>query len=56
MIILGFEIGDGCIGSPCLIKKPKGQIVGSCVCISRDIPVEDRILIHRELIKQGYPK
>jgi hypothetical protein len=56
MTILGFEIGDGCIGSPCLIKKPHGQMVGGCICIPRSIPFGDRILIHKELIKQGYPK
>ena len=56
MIILGFEMGDGCIGSSCLVKKPQGQTISGCNCVSRDIPFEDRILIHKELIKQGYPK
>lgn len=56
MNILGFEIGDGCIGSSCLVKKTTGQKVSGCSCIPRDIPFEDRIAIHKELIKQGYPK
>lgn len=57
MNILGFEIKDGCSGHGCYVRKVKGMGTnGGCNCIPETIPFEDRIRIHKELIKQGYPK
>lgn len=55
MIILGFEIKDGCCDSSCRVKIPTGiNTQATCRCIPNNISNEDRILI--VLMKLKIPK